>query len=858
MAAERQGQGRPRGAGRTRRPEKARGAGQPVHKPEKKKRQGILAPYIRKNPVRWAIIGYATFVLIVFAAPIFSPDMMVFGTDTMAAGPFFRSLHADSWNDHFRMPLWNPYIHAGLPFVDAMHGDIFYPAAILQIIFPVTYALGIKLILHVFLAGVFMFLFLRGIGRSDTAAFVGGILYMFSPCLVSLIYPGHDGKMYVTALAPLAFLVLHRAIISRRLVTFLAFGLTYALLILTAHVQMAFYASWGLGLYFLFMLWDRYRFRLRIVLPLALAFALAVFLGLGASAMQWMAPYKYLAKYSQRIAHQEKDPATAFAWSSSWSMNSEDLVGQINPAFPGVVINYPDRTNAKNQNTYWGQNFFKLNSEAVGVLALVLALVALLAVRGPMMWFFAGLSVIALLYGLGASTPVFRLFYDYVPMVKKFRAPSMIIFLVSFSWITMAAYGIDALRAPAPTGPKKGRVKTRDPFRVLLIIAGVYTIIAMIAMMAGESLMTGWASLVGSPLDARKLAAVQANASHVREGFLMWTVVLWALVAFVHMRRRGLIGATVLTVALAHLAGLPLLQFNKRFVETVDPRPYFAERRILDLIRENAPDEPYRVLNLRGTGAQNELEDNYLALHRIEELSPTAMHGNHLLTYDIFVGRHDSSPALMTNKATRNLMNSVFVLSPNPVREAGLVHLGRSDGLSLYRNEEALPRAAVFYQYEVEPDTLATLARIRGEGFPYRSRLILDQELPNLAPVAAGAAPIEFTPARVVDWEVDRFAVEYTAERDGLLWLSENYYPAWVATDAGGETLPIYRADYTFRAVPVKAGTHRITFEFHNAVFANSLWLSLVCLLILLGSAGLALRAERREPSLQRGDGSIA
>jgi uncharacterized membrane protein YfhO len=104
------------------------------------------------------------------------------------------------------------------------------------------------------------------------------------------------------------------------------------------------------------------------------------------------------------------------------------------------------------------------------------------------------------------------------------------------------------------------------------------------------------------------------------------------------------------------------------------------------------------------------------------------------------------------------------------------------------------------------------------------------------------AAPIDFTPARVIEWDVDRFVVEYTADRDGILWLSENYYPAWNATDENGQSLPIYRADYTFRAVAAKAGTHRLTFTFHNKVFTMSLWLSLVCGVVLIGGTIVAIR----------------
>lgn len=786
---------------------------------------GGLTGVVRAHPVRWAVIGYLLLTIIFFSSAIFFPGRMVYGTDSMSAGVFFRTFYSDFISTHVRVPLWDPYIHAGLPFVDAMHGDIFYPAALLQLIFPVTYALGLKLILHVFLAGVFMFLFLRRIGRTDVAAFVGGALYMFSPCLVSLFYPGHDGKLYVMALTPLAFLALHTGVTSRRLGSFLGFGLAYMLMILTAHVQMAFYASWGLGLYFVFLLWKEHRLRPgRIAMPVV-AFVLAVALSVGASAIQWLAPYQYLGKHSQRTQYTEG--RGGYEWASSWSMNSEELLSVINPEFPGENVQ-------GRPQTYWGQNFFKLNSEAVGVVTFALALVAIVAVPSPVVWFFGGLSILALLHALGDSTPVFRLFFHLVPMVQKFRAPSMINFLFAFSWVVMGAHALDALlddRAKTP-----GARRRPDGLRVLAIITGVYGLATLVALVMGSSLLTTWASLVDNPLSGNKAVAVQANAASVAGGFLIGALAVGILTAVIHFRRKGAFGPGAMTFGLVAVSVLPLWQFDSRFVQTVDPRPYYGERPILQAIRRHAPDQPYRVLTLPNT-----IEDNYLALHGIEEISPSAMHGNHLLIHDNFVGRHDPQPALLSAPVTMDLLNVVFVVSPQPFSDQGFEVLEQNQGLYLLRNTDAMPRAAVFYEYEVNSDSMATLAQIRSPQFPFRGRLILDQPLAGLSPSTGDNAAVNATPARIVEWDVDRFVVEYEAARDGILWLSENYYPAWEAMDESGESIPIYRANYTFRAVPVRAGKGRITFEFHSSIFRTSAWLSLVCLLILLGGWGASL-----------------
>lgn len=807
-----------------------KGTTRPIHKPARTGSSGTsVAQRLAAHPVRWAVIAYALLTVLFFLFQgALTPGNMVYGTDTMSAGVFFRTFHADFWQEHFRTPLWNPYIHGGLPFVDAMHGDIFYPAAILQILLPVTYALGLKLIVHVFLAGVFMFLFLRAVGRSDQASFVGGLLYMFTPCIVSLFYPGHDGKIYVSALTPLAFFMVHRAVTSRSFFWFLGFGLVYALMILTAHVQMAYYAAWGLGAYFIFLLWQEFRFKPgKIALPVG-AFALAVALAVGAAAIQWMAPYQYLSKHSQRIQHSE---GGGFEWSSSWAMHSEEALSQLNPSFPGVNL-------ATEPPTYWGDNIFKLNSEAVGVMAVLLAIVAFVVARSPAMWFFGGLSIIALLHALGDSTPVFRLFFEFVPGVKKFRAPSMICFLFAFSWVVMAARAMDVLgQFRSQSAPQK---HAKDPLQVLTIVAFAYSAIAIFGIIAASTVMNSWATLTGGVMTTEKALAIQNNVGFFRVGFLIGMVVVWGLIGLFRMRRAGGLGNFGLTAGLSALALLPLWQFDARFVETINApqvNQMYGEKQIVGLIRANAPGQPYRVLNLQRT-----LEDNYLALHRIEELSASAMHGNHLLTHDNFVGRHDPAPALFTSRATRNLMNTVFVVSNQPMNEPRHALIGQAQGLYLYRNDDALPRAAVFYQYQVEPDSNATLARLRDPSFPYESRLLLDQPMGSLPPTDTLETPIKYSPARVIEWDVDRFVVEYTADRDGILWLSENYYPHWHATDESGQSLPIYRANYTFRAISAKAGTHRVTFEFRNKVFSMSMWLTFICGAILIVGTVFAVR----------------
>jgi len=115
-------------------------------------------------------------------------------------------------------------------------------------------------------------------------------------------------------------------------------------------------------------------------------------------------------------------------------------------------------------------------------------------------------------------------------------------------------------------------------------------------------------------------------------------------------------------------------------------------------------------------------------------------------------------------------------------------------------------------------------------------------------PLPAGVA-VEPDPEGSVEWlgrEVDRYTLRVTTDRPALLVISENYFPAWRAT-VDGEPAPVLRADYTFRAVPVPAGTHEVRFEYRSEVLQASAVVSVGMLGLLLAVAlGGAVRGRRR------------
>jgi O-antigen/teichoic acid export membrane protein len=88
------------------------------------------------------------------------------------------------------LPLWDPYIFAGHPFLaNGQHSGL-YPLSIVFYLLPLWRAYGVFTWLQLGLAGVWMYLFARTLGAGRLGSLVAGITYQFSGFMVvSVVHP---------------------------------------------------------------------------------------------------------------------------------------------------------------------------------------------------------------------------------------------------------------------------------------------------------------------------------------------------------------------------------------------------------------------------------------------------------------------------------------------------------------------------------------------------------------------------------------------------------------------------------------------------------------------------------------------
>ena len=83
-------------------------------------------------------------------------------------------------------PLWNPYQFSGYPFFANPQNGLFYPLNGLFFILPFDIAFNTIIILHFFLAGLFIYFFLKDLKVSPAGSLVSGLIFMLSGYLLSV------------------------------------------------------------------------------------------------------------------------------------------------------------------------------------------------------------------------------------------------------------------------------------------------------------------------------------------------------------------------------------------------------------------------------------------------------------------------------------------------------------------------------------------------------------------------------------------------------------------------------------------------------------------------------------------------
>lgn len=447
--------------------------------------------FLNKKPVFFAAMAVLFFaiLLIVFREFVFDSNQLMLNSDQLN-GIGSRILRAEN----VVVTEWDDSRLGGVPTIDALFADAYHPLVWTQFLMDPARAVGFKFILTVWVAFMSAMLLAWNLTGNKWWGALLGFLYAFSPEYFTYIYGGHDGKMMVFAIAPLALLAIRKVVREASIGYLIVLALSITWMILGSHLQLTYMFLWGAGFYTLYEVafhCDGLKTRgKRIGLAAAgLAFGLAL------SCFQVVPPYIYTTTQSVR----GEGDHTNYGHATSWCLHQEELMQMVLPGFIGVdVYERDEKTNDLNGSSfvnvtmqdyrkmmesgsqgspfYWGHNSFKLDHNNAGALLTFLGFLCLF-LPGKRRWAcFWGLgAVLALSYGMGVHSPLFKLWYNILPGAKNFRAPGMSMFWLPLLLVMMAGPVLKAFTDDTAEALKSRRALLHGAamFALLLVLAVV-------------------------------------------------------------------------------------------------------------------------------------------------------------------------------------------------------------------------------------------------------------------------------------------------------------------------------------------------------------------------------------------------
>jgi len=794
----------------------------------------------QNNVLTIAALAFLALLLVVFSEFVFESSKLMVNSDQLNSigARYVRA-------QHLILPEWDNSRLGGNPTLDALFADAYHPLALIYFILDPDRATGFKFILTIWCAFIAAYILARYLTDKWQWAALLGFLYACSPQYFTYIYGGHDGKMMVFAAAPFAMYALAKLLREGSLKHGIYFSLSVVWMVLSSHLQLTYFFLWGAGLYTLFELFSNpLSARVRSIrlglASLALAIALAI------SAFQIIPPYLYTTTESVRGSSEK----TTIEHSASWSLHGEELAAMILPGFLG--------TDVGKENSYWGQNHFKLNADGAGTLLTFLALCGCLLPgnrKQALFWFFG--CVIALSYAVGLHSFLFGAWFNLIPGVKNFRAPSMAIFWLPLAFLFLAApvlknfeenkkilkqgailYGI--LLAAILIFRHAWESLNGIPAAIFILLFGAYfikiqnapypipktpypkKIILQIVLFSIPFIIL--ASFFLNPVSGDYFKPVDFAKAGELVSFSITSFVVCAVVfgaAFFVLNAN--MSITQKALILAAVAAVDLAVVNFPYIQTVPRTAYYnPSHGAIQAIKQDSPNESERprIFSLTRNPA---ISGNNLASYGFR--NALGFHDNEIATYRIFKEQ-------LQNSAMLDLMNVGYIIYDS------------ERGTGIEKNSSDLGRAKIYHQWQSENSGEEIIKKLKETNFDYKNVLLLENSpltTPSEnSPLLEGwqAQPdgvySEQGKVKITNATPDNIIFETESPAAAKLFISENYHKYWKAK-VNGENTNIHRAFSTFMAVDIPQGKSVVELRYVSDSIRISLWIGVVGLALLLG-----------------------
>ncbi|MFA6232678.1 MAG: YfhO family protein [Bacteroidota bacterium] len=749
-------------------------------------------------------------------------------------------------------PFWNPYVFSGMPTWGSSspgHGmymhtflDPLKPMVIMQVYGWVQSAINILPLPPMFwdifnflLLGVFVYFLGKRRSFEPWVAFLVAVSVVFSLYSLNWIMAGHNTKITVFAFLPAVLLLVDLLFQKRTLPRIALLVLAMHFAFNSGHVQMVFYSIIAVVMYLLYKWYAGESFgKVAMVTAITIGSAAFAFFMLSGP---YFAAWEY-KDFSIRGAgsggsgHASAASGLDYDYATLWSFSPIEVITFFVPSFAGF-----------GSPTYWGTMTFTESPIYLGVVISFFALLGvILRPKDKFVHLWVALGLVALLVSFGRNfSPLYDLFFNYIPLFNNFRIPSMILFLMALCMGMLAGVGLtEIVRLIRERKRGEESTVTKRLTKAIWIPVGVIALL-VIGLAVSEGSYKNMASEMMKQNQPQSFQAMEQIVQYEQAGRMselpeqyqnltldliykmalddallaLLFVALAALTLFAFVK--GKLGLVVLQLVLLMLLVTDWWIVDYKPMNLVPKRQQeqsLAKTDVVDFLRKDT--SVYRILP---AGAHS--DDNWYVAYSIQNVA--GYHPAKMKLYDDVRNSmfnqfqfQDGNHLQSANWAMLSMLGTKYVVAPGDWKITAPflqpVFFGNQE--TVYQNIYVLPRAFFVGSYEVISDDAVMFKKVGTlPGYnPQQVAYLSDQPKSKLAQVPDSV--LRGAKATLVHFGINGFAYDLDTPVDAILKLSEVYYPSgWTAT-LDGKPIDILRTDYLLRAVEVPAGKHRLEMQF--------------------------------------------
>ncbi len=750
----------------------------------------MLSSLLKKYPTSLPI----TLLVLVILVPYWKLTTMsgflltddIFTSDIMNdAFPyrFYLSEMLKSW----QLPLWYPPVYGGFPLLARAEAGIAYPLNLLLfgLLSPYT-ALNLTILLTLVIAAVGMYLYAREIEADIVGALVAAVSFAY--CGFMVVHLKHLSTVNTACWFPLGLYFIERAFKQSDASTFVQKAKSFVYLSfvigiqnLAGHTQTAYYCGLIYAAYFLFRYFT--------------------------SRKKIESGKKRREEQTSRVGF-FRNPRTiwfgvaivlAAGISAIQLLPTYELVS-LSQRSGGVTFEYAsnyayDPSNIKTffypyangdigNATYRGKSVFWEDYGYVGLLTLLLGLYASFALwKKQHVKFFAVGAVVAYLLVLGSNTPVYEAVFYIVPGMKFFRFPTRFLLIVDASIVILAALGVTHLLARIG---KKEKSQSVNPIGYVIL---ALVVIDLIYFQMRQNPIVEAKAWLTPPKTVQKIKEDQGL-------FRIYSPGASETHKLAFSAARGWQG---------------------------DLQPYIDQREFIQ-------PSLHVLYGLSTADGYAQLTPNYVVDVWGDQNRGGWIYESAALQQNAFIPR----PAFLK---IISMFNIKYLLTPWPVQSNALEQMESPVGVFMYLNPAVMQRAFMVSGYRIAQNADAAKAILLSDDFdPIREAILYKQ--PH---AATGSGPLNAT-VTIEQYRANEVLIRVTADHDGLLVLSDTYYPGWKAF-VDGEEREILQANACQRAVEVSSGKHEVRFMFDSFPVKAGFGVTVVSLLV---ATSLLIASKRK------------